>query len=359
MRLAYGGTHGAEKGLTISDAVAKVCDGGPLSIVAPYIDPDRLAALISASTRIRVITDFVACFSVLDAARRTKMISLVCAHIGAFRHLPGVHAKVLLSSSRLLVSSANLTTRGLEERDELGVFFFEATQLAEARLWTDELWSRASVLDVASFRQWAATLPAWTSPSLPPLLMAPVAKRAGSNATSPSPMPSASAPKLEDVLRAFPSKDWIRQYLGIIRWAYEGLGVEPDDARLVVTIRRDKGVFLSINNRWVLQHTSTYDGIGLLLPASLAESLARRRRNTNMWQFDGRQSGENPPYLFRFAGFDVLSDTAMMDSCREAMRHELRYARQSANRKYHRYDLQEIIQDEQKLEATMQSLRLR
>jgi hypothetical protein len=355
MRIVYGGPEASTMGMTFVDAIEKVCDGGHLRVVAPYIAPDRLRELIKRSARFSIITDFTACYASLNGSERNKMTSLVAEHSDAFRHLPEVHAKVVFSQSKILVGSANLTGKGLEQRDELGALFHEATQLAEARAWFEALWARGRVVYAEDLREWVAKLPAYQPVALPPFGGAKAtAKPAGKS----TPQASRDNMDLDAILLLAPSKAILSQYLGIIRWAYEQLGVNADDPRLVVSIPETNRIQLSINNRWVLQHSDDYTTIRFLLTLKDTERFAANRNYMDDYQFSSRNSdrGQDPPCLVRIIGFEPLANERIGRAYLDAMRTELQKGRRAPNRKHHRPDLLELILDERKLDRHLRSI---
>ncbi|WP_434480129.1 phospholipase D-like domain-containing protein [Gemmatimonas sp.] len=339
--------------MTVVDALAQVCDGGHVHLVAPYISPARLEAVITQSDRVSVITDLTECFRALSAPDRNALVKLIADREGAFRHLPNVHAKVVFSRSRMLVGSANLTNMGLETRDELGVLFHEATQLAEARVWFKALWDRGAPVDADSLRAWVASLPVYQPIDLPEF-----EKRVGKKkvTVAPAQTPPREAKELDAVLRLAPSRAILQRYLGIINWAYGELGVPEDDPRLVVSIPKTNHIYLSINNRWVLQHSDDFSVIGILLPSATASRLARRKEHVSTWQFDERRDGEVPPCLFRTRGYDLLNEPQVLTEFAKAMRTELQYGRRASNRRFHRADLLALILDPKQLQRHLRAI---
>lgn len=360
MRIVYGGPDAASMGMTFIDAMDRVCDGGHVRIVSPYLAPERLEQLMARSTRLSVITDFGACFSVLNATARRRLCTIIADRIDAFRHLAGVHAKVVFSQSRVLLGSANLTASGLEDRDELGAIFHEATQLAEARTWFEALWSRGVIPDAVYLEQWLENLPPFMMSALPPFTPHVTARRK----TVRSPATKDAVPKprvrpLDEVLRQSGSAEWVRQYLGAVRWIYEHLTLEADDPRLMLTTPQDGHINLSINNRWVLQHSRDYTHTRIMLPTAQARALAKRLRHPVPWQFGKRGDEIDPPSMAFFPGFAFLSDPEITTPYLRVLRASLLYGKRQPNRHHHRPDLLALALDPRALEAELLRLRMR
>ncbi len=347
-------------GMTFVEALERVCDGGHLRIVAPYISPGRLRELMKRSARLSVVTDFVACFSVLSGAERSEMTELVCDHAAAFRHVTKVHAKVVFSQSRVLIGSANLTKNGFEVRDELGVLHHEATQLAEARVWFEDLWTRGEVFDAEYFRSWEGKVPAARVAEIPPFAPGIVSTRKPTKEQKSDPRnqkPVRSARSLEDVLRQSESPSWIRSYLGVVRWIYEQIGLDPDDRRLMLTAPKAGGINLTINNRWVLQHSKEFTHTRITLPMPKAVELARRYPQDGPYQFSPRGAELEPPGMVFVPGFDFLEDPKIASPYLKAIRTELRYGVQTPNRHHHRPDLLALALDVKALNQELRKLR--
>lgn len=354
MRIVYGGPGAAEMGRTFGDALEQVCDGGHVRIVSPYISPDKLTDVLRRSARVSVITDLLACFSVLSVSDRAKMTTLICDHISAVRHLPGVHAKVVFSQSRFLLGSANLTSKGFESRDELGVLFHEATQLAEAREWFEALWNRGRPLYAEDVLAWVTELKEPLVVTMPPF--APIPPQA---ARKPTAAPHESSRRVraevDAVLSRVPDTADLRAYLGLIRWAYTELGVPTDDPRIVVSVSRNY-IHLSINNRWVLQPGDDPGLWGFLLELPFAEKIARRGRGIIAYQYSSARRNEEPPCIFAVRGLKLLDDPQVRSAFLRAMQAELRKGRSGSNRRYHRADLLDLILDERALHQRLDSL---
>ena len=242
---------------------------------------------------------------------------------------------------------------GLTVRDELGAMLFETVHLAELRLWFGDLWARADAIDPDSIERWAASLPV----NEPGVYDDPIGRVGSSFGGEPRPLVrrvarDSRATDVAELLARYPTREHCDSYFGLIAWIYEKLAIDESDSRVVVSAPGNKSVYVTINNRWVLQHTRRKSrpgapfGIGIFLGSAFERSIDRGELHTDSWQFQPRSSDEvDPPSLVRFADFSFLSNRRVMAEWRRALGVQLRAGARSSNRAHHRPDLLTLALD--------------
>ena len=142
----------------ISDAISQ--DTKTLQIVCPYITEVRALEPLLASKpgSIKVVTrfnlnDFASGASDINALRR-----LLDAR-GEVRGVRNLHAKLyLFGSSRAIITSANLTTSGLEKNHELGIVTDSSCDIKTCQDYFDKLWEFGQELGPNDLDRWSTTL---------------------------------------------------------------------------------------------------------------------------------------------------------------------------------------------------------
>lgn len=109
---------------------------GEVLLVSPYLGYDIVSPLVE-ERRFRLITDLEACCEAESGDRLQRFLS---GNLDSIRHIPGVHAKVILTEGGVLFGSANLTRRGFTSRDELGCLIMDPSLVAPVRDWFERLW---------------------------------------------------------------------------------------------------------------------------------------------------------------------------------------------------------------------------
>jgi len=126
-------------GNEISDALQ--ADASELRIICPFIKGGALERLLKHRPKaIQVITrynlaDFAAGVSDIAALRRVLDAG------GRVRGIKHLHAKIyLFGSSRVIVTSANLTKTALDRNPEFGIVSEDLASIATCRAYFDDLW---------------------------------------------------------------------------------------------------------------------------------------------------------------------------------------------------------------------------
>ena len=141
----------------ISDAISQ--DTKTLQIVCPYITDGAIEPLLTLTLgSIKVVTrfnlnDLASGASDINALRRLLDAS------GEVRGVRNLHAKLyLFGSSRAIITSANLTTSGLEKNHELGIVTDSSCDIKTCQDYFDKLWESGQELGPNDLDRWSTTL---------------------------------------------------------------------------------------------------------------------------------------------------------------------------------------------------------
>ncbi len=141
-------------------AIARVAGDGVVDIACPYLSLSLLCRTVERAEQWRLLTDVIAWFSIVPSTvERERLAEWCTAHQGHIRHLPGLHAKVVLGRVQALVSSANLTDMGTLRRVEMGVLITQGQLIQQLRHWFSETWSQGHELTAETFRAIAHSAP--------------------------------------------------------------------------------------------------------------------------------------------------------------------------------------------------------
>jgi len=118
-------------------------DASALRIICPFIKIGALERLLKHRPKdVQVITRFnLADFA--DGVSDIAALRRVLEAGGRVRGIKNLHAKLyLFGSSRVIVTSANLTRAALDRNPEFGIVSQEPTSIATCRAYFDNLWKR-------------------------------------------------------------------------------------------------------------------------------------------------------------------------------------------------------------------------
>ena len=118
-----------------------IADSEELLVVSPYVSHELLQPLFEAH-RVRLITDEV---ELAKSGCTPQLRALLQQYSTAARSVRGVHAKVIIGSTRALLGSANLTRTGFSRRYEMSALI-TGRPIEELRRWFEDLWSEGSPL---------------------------------------------------------------------------------------------------------------------------------------------------------------------------------------------------------------------
>lgn len=122
-------------------AIHRIVEGSEVLIACPYIGLDYLNGIIEKAKDWLLLTDIGEWLSIHDREGQKRIHEFLIDQRGQVRHVPDLHAKVVLGDDQALVGSANLTAKGLTGRSEMAVLLDEKDTIDEITEWFETLWS--------------------------------------------------------------------------------------------------------------------------------------------------------------------------------------------------------------------------
>src|SRR5262249_54020132 len=124
-------------------AIVRLAAGKSVDIACPYFNVEYLRRVDGLTQAWRLVTDLDAWIASHERGQREEIVRLLDEFPSRIRHLPRLHAKVVVSPEEALVGSANLTFSGLQNNVEMSVSVTDARLVRELRTWFQACWDRA------------------------------------------------------------------------------------------------------------------------------------------------------------------------------------------------------------------------
>ena len=144
------------------DAFLKVADSRELRIVSPYIGVSYLERILATAHDWRLISDVEAWLTSLPTNTRSRAWDFIRNNLDRIHHCEDIHAKCVIGDSLASFGSANLTSRGVLARTELGIFVDEPSYVDELKQWFDGIWASTASPTVKNEDAFVAILDADT-----------------------------------------------------------------------------------------------------------------------------------------------------------------------------------------------------
>ncbi len=253
-------------------------------IACPYLGLDYLKPRLDMSRSWRILTDVEEWLASHGAGEREAIIEFIREHSDRVRHCRDLHAKVVISGHGAIVGSANLTIKGVRNRIEVSVLFERAEEEAkvdELDRWFDLLWEWAEPVNIEQAEQYARSLPQESPTERQPHSR--LASRLRINARL-SELPMRQYRRERSPLREIeiitreerahtelvrrvsmaPGRQWMDQYLDLIREVLDCAGLTDDDPRLCLGMpnqrSRSPALTVTVNMRYVLTNYLDREG---------------------------------------------------------------------------------------------------
>lgn len=127
------------------EAITSIAKGSHVKIVSPYIGLGYFQRLIALSPGWRLITDIEAWLSSLESQERIRSTQFIQNNYERIHHFRDIHAKTVIGCATAYLGSANLTSKGIQARTEMGILVDELEMIADLNSWFDELWQATSI----------------------------------------------------------------------------------------------------------------------------------------------------------------------------------------------------------------------
>lgn len=342
--------------------------GSDLSLVSPYLSLNILESII-AQTPFRLVTDLEQCFQEHETH---ALLAWFERHQASIRHMPGVHAKVILTPDAALIGSANLTQTAFTKRLEMSCLLRHEAQLRELNTWFEQLWRHSaplerSALDAIRRRPHTPPSQADSFAKLPPrgnlgwMAQAPQAPQAQHQ------KPILSVPKTTKIIipkhwdtdhadlarqlhRTCTTREHAQQILALMHSALIASGLDRDDPRLHLNFGR-RPILINIGQRYVAWYPSERaaqhePSLGFLLDSfDVAREAKQLIPGSEFGAFTKNKEADIPAFYVPSSQLDSLPQL-LIDSWHRGIKLEVARAKKSSYIKSKRPFLFDALMDE-------------
>lgn len=113
-------------------------------IVSPYIGVSYLERILDVADEWRLVSDIEAWLSSLSQVARPRAWEFIRCNLDRIHHCANIHAKVIVGYRLAMMGSANLTSKGVLGRTEMGILLDEPRLVTELRSWFEGLWAQTA-----------------------------------------------------------------------------------------------------------------------------------------------------------------------------------------------------------------------
>lgn len=291
----------------IDEAIRQIVIGQQIDIACPYLGLPYLNQITKQCRSWRLLSDVEQWVISQPRNSRSKVYDFIATHRDRVHHYPKLHAKVIVAEGKALVGSANFTEVGVTKRAEMCALLNDATQVSELRKWFGRLWELSTPPDMDELAELIRCVAEYRSDYEPPFsLTSPAPKINTQMVVAPDPRPNPVSKQRREVHEALverlslaPTREWIAEYLNLIKELIEFCGLAWNDERLALTLRKkETRLPVNINQRYVLnaQLAKGEDPVvGLILGADFTRY---HRLHKEAYQFKPRRGElvEEAPY---------------------------------------------------------------
>ncbi len=259
-------------------AVCSIVQKKNVKLACPYLSVTYLRDTIAKkASSWKIITDLEEWMRAADKPKDVR--SFLEKNTNHIRHVPGLHAKVVMNRHQALVGSANLTRGGLAKREEVSILIENKACLQKLHDWFDFLWRESSLPPMEEIAAYSQNLPETNRPRQSP-------KRLLSSINSPNARITSLLTsrkekyllgaedkkvwdRLKKTIRQAPEKEWIDGYFELVKELIEFTGLSRDDPRLVLSMPKNGTLPVTVGQRYALKAFWKHRPvIGFMLDAS-------------------------------------------------------------------------------------------
>lgn len=329
------------------NAIREITKNEEVLIACPYITPSFFREITTGTDNWFLLTDVGEWLGIHDQTNREVIQDFIVENHDHVRHVPDLHAKVVVGSNRALIGSANFTTKGLAGRTEMAVLLEEQDVIEEISEWFETLWSiydQPEIERVEAFIETASTIPT------------PAQNQSNISFTSSRSPGTASLNESDDefakeieheeshadlvqrVSKA-PSPEWIHSFFKLAGDLLSVTGLSNDDPRLLMSLPQAGTIPITVNNRYTLvAFRGVQSRTEFILPSNMEEADAIVDRADYAGRFDPiySEAESDAPW---FVGFDGLPYQAVDEEFKNmwfrAIKTQMERATASPYKKYH------------------------
>lgn len=337
--------------------IREITEDEEVLLACPYIGSGYLEEVTEKTDNWFLLTDVAEWLSIHGRLNREAIHEFLVDHSDHVRHVPDLHAKVVVGGNRALVGSANFTTKGLTGRTEMSVLIDETGTIRELTEWFETLWSIYDPPDIDRVEKYIETASSTPTPAQNQSSVT------FSSGESPGKASLASTdsdvavdPELEDnhdklvqTVSKAPSPEWIYSYFGLAEDLLSKTDLSNDDPRLLMSLPEAGTLPITVNNRYALvAFRGGQSRTEFILPPNSEKAKSYLEKADRTGRFDPIYSEDEAERPW-FVGFDGLPDQAVDDEFRDlwmtAVKQEMERAEKSPYRRFHQPVVYKAVRD--------------
>lgn len=340
MKLIYHNIQEIEDYSPFDKELVELSRNQDLLLVSPYIGLSYLKRLINLSKSWKLISDFKEwIISHPNKKQRLEICDFIIKHSDKIRHVPDIHAKVLITENCGFLGSANFTENGIQKRTEMSVSFSDKEKVDELRNWFQFLWINSEDFSEKEIRDFVITNENVNpKPKIKDFKSTLKSKRRKSALVPIEVYFKTDNDYEQELIKAIrktkQTKEWINRYFDLVKEIFEEFNIGEDSPKITMSVTSELKMPISIGQRYVIRPKDSKNTIGLILPlefrdiindypsAKIPEYFYTNKVKQALWvQFD--------------SGIIFSEDQVLFENWKNAIRHEIERTEISGFRKSH------------------------
>jgi len=250
------------------EELVKLSKDENLLLVSPYIGLSYLKRLISLSKSWKLISDFKEwIISHPNERRRLEIRDFIVKNSDKIRHIPDIHAKVMITKNNGFLGSANFTKYGITKRTEMSISFEDQYKVDELKNWFQLLWDNAEEFTEKEITDFVIkNRNVNPKPYIKEIRRGSKYKKIESLLVPINEQPAIKKDYEQKLVKAIQkskqTKEYINRYLNLIKEILEEFNIEENSPK--ITMSANSGITITIGQRYVIELKG--NKISMILP---------------------------------------------------------------------------------------------
>lgn len=280
MKLIYHNIDDSDQYSPFDSELVKLANEQNLCLVSPYIGLQYLKRLTKISKSWQLITDFEAwIISHPNKKQRFEICDFINDHFDNIKHIPDIHAKVLITDNSAFLGSANFTENGILVRTEMSVSISEQEKVDELKNWFQSLWSIA--IDFNQKQLYDFIIQNENAKPQPKIkkLKSPFPNQKRKSTLVPLDSflktdKDYETELIKAIKKTKKDKIWLNKYFDLVKEILTDLEVEANSPKITMSVTKDLKMPISFGQRYIVCPRHRKDSIGLILPLEFRDIVA-------------------------------------------------------------------------------------
>lgn len=336
-------------------AIESVVKNKKIKIACPYIGISYFkSSIISQCKDFLLLTDVNALItSCKNANEINKVQAFIIDNQKNIRHFSGLHSKLIISKDNAFVGSANLTTAGITNNNEISIVINEPDKIQELNHWFDSWWNNSLEINIRELKskinEYTKSKP--TIPSIPEFVKNnnTIRSKYENHEKDGSVDFEIDRDYLVNFLRHWKSKEWLIAYCNLAKHILTKFNLKDDDVRLCINCRSDKHRLpITIGQRYIIQpHEDGEFSVSLIMPKNYDNENAKLDGATRTTYYQKGSKNDVPWVHYNKPDNSFTFNTETIKQWEIAVENELRRTKKSGFKKYHQPEIYKLIMDEE------------